>query len=609
MTTVTIARWLGGVVAAGLVALASTQPLWTMTMKAPQYPKGLRLSAYGTRMVGDVSELNILNHYIGMPPLETPALETSLFPLAIGALIILCLISPLHRIVRGLAIFAVASAPVAMLADLQWRLYEFGHTLNPEAPIRLAAFTPLVVGPTKMGNFTSWGMPSWGLLCIAGAAGALALSGPLALRLAGGRRGSAVAPVAAAALAVVFVLAGHARPAASGIDLQARIDAAAPGTTLVVEPGEYTGPVVIRGPLSVVAPHGASIEGGGRGSVVTISGRDVRFQGFTVRNSGREVTEEAAGIKATGDGHVIESNRVEDVYFVIHVGDGRGMTVRDNTIVPGERHGARPGHGISAWHLRDSTLERNRISHARDGIYLSFTAGVSVRGNIVSQCRYGLHSMSSENAVFTDNHAESNLLGAALMTSDRLVFRRNRIANHREGAAAYGLLLKDIGDLVAEENLILSNRIGVYAESVPSNPSREALLVRNVIAGNEVGLAFQSTAALVVTSNRIADNLSDVRSLGRRLSAGLQWSRDGRGNSWSRYRGYDADGDRIGDVPFTLDDAIDALLQKNPSIQAFLHTPAHLAIEAAARMFPVYRQPPVLIDRYPLMTNPTGAIR
>ena len=92
-------------------------------------------------------------------------------------------------------------------------------------------------------------------------------------------------------------------------------------------------------------------------------------------------------------------------------------------------------------------------------------------------------------------------------------------------------------------------------------------------------------------------------------SAGMQWSRDGRGNSWSRYRGFDANGDGVGDVPFQIDDAMDALLRRNPSIQALLYTPAHLAIEAAARMFPVYRQPPVLIDRHPLLATHVGAIR
>jgi nitrous oxidase accessory protein len=81
----------------------------------------------------------------------------------------------------------------------------------------------------------------------------------------------------------------------------------------------------------------------------------------------------------------------------------------------------------------------------------------------------------------------------------------------------------------------------------------------------------------------------------------MRWSRDGRGNSWGQYRGYDADGDGIGDMPHRVDDAMDALLRRNPLIQAFLYTPAHLAIEAAARMFPLYRHAPVLIDDRPLM--------
>ena len=602
------ARWIFGWSAAGLVGLCYQLPLWTMTMKAPQYPKGLRLYAYGTHMAGDVSELNILNHYIGMPALETPALETTMFPIAIAALVLVCLLSPINRVFRTLAILAVSVAPLAILADLQWRLYEFGHTLNPEAPIRLKPFTPLVVGSTTMGNFTSWGMPSSGVWCLLAAAALLIASVPIGRWLERRRKTSRMRAAVAAAAGVLFFTAGSAPQATPG-NLQALIDAAPGGGTVVVPAGNYLGSVNIRGPLVVVAPHGATIDGNGRGSVVTINGDDVEFRGFTIRNSGREVTEEAAGIKATGNGHVIEGNRIEDVYFGIHLGEGARLAVRGNTIVPGERHGARPGHGISAWHVRDSVLASNQISHARDGIYLSFTTGMVVSGNTVSECRYGFHSMYSEQATVESNHATANLLGAALMSSDKLVFRRNKITHHREGPAAYGVLLKDIGDLTAEENLILSNRIGIYAESVPTNPDREALLRGNVVAGNEVGLALQSTAALVVTNNRIAENLTDVRPLGRRLSAGMQWSRDGRGNSWGRYRGYDANRDGIGDLPFELDDAMDALLQRNQSIQAFLYTPAHGAIENAVRMFPVYRQPPVLVDNFPLMANPAGGVR
>jgi nitrous oxidase accessory protein len=130
---------------------------------------------------------------------------------------------------------------------------------------------------------------------------------------------------------------------------------------------------------------------------------------------------------------------------------------------------------------------------------------------------------------------------------------------------------------------------------------REAVLARNVIAGNEVGLALQSNAVLSVIGNRIAENLTDVRALGRQLSPGMRWSRDGRGNSWGQYRGYDRNHDGIGDLPHRVEDAMDALVRRNPLIQTFLYTPAHLAIEAAARMFPLYRQAPLVVDEHPLM--------
>jgi nitrous oxidase accessory protein len=195
-----------------------------------------------------------------------------------------------------------------------------------------------------------------------------------------------------------------------------------------------------------------------------------------------------------------------------------------------------------------------------------------------------------------------NLLGAALMNSDRLVLARNRIEQHRQGAAAYGVLLKDIGDLLATDNVIAANRVGVYAEGVPDRPGREARFAGNVIAGNEVGLALQGNASLTVTGNRIVENLTDVRALGRRLAPATAWSRDGRGNFWSQYRGYDANRDGVGDVPHSVEDAMDALVRRNPLVQAFLYTPAHLAIEAAARMFPLFRQQPVLVDEHPLMS-------
>jgi nitrous oxidase accessory protein len=598
-----------GVAAAGLVALSAWLPLWRMTMRAPQYPKGLRLYAFGRSMEGDLRELNILNHYIGMPPVSAPSLETSIFPIGIVLLAALCLLAPVSTWLRRMAIAATLLTPVAILVDLQWRLYEFGHSLNPTAPIRLKAFTPLVIGPTRMGNFVSTATISWGVVSLIAAAGVLWFFARRPERVAGVAPDANVVRRAAgiAAALIVFIISPAALASTAPGPLQARLDAAPRGGTVIVERGVHRGPIVIHGPLTVVGEPGAVIDGGGIGSVVTIDGDDVVLRGVSVRNSGHDVTEEAAGITVTGNRHRIEDNDVRDVYFGIHIGGGGHSVVRNNTIAPGTARGARPGHGISAWNLTDSTFAGNRISDARDGIYLSFTNRLIVAGNTVTRSRYGLHSMYSQQGTMTDNTASGNLLGAALMMSDRLVLRGNRIERHREGAAAYGVLLKDIGELTAEDNLILGNRIGIYAEGVAPQAGREALVARNVIAGNEVGLALQRTAALTVAGNRIADNLTDVRALGRELSPKMRWSRDGRGNFWGQYRGYDADG--VGDVPYALHDAMDAIVQREPSVQAFLYTPAHLGIEAAARMFPLYRHEPVLVDARPLMTAPARGSR
>ena len=613
---------LSSLAAAALVWAAVSQPLWTMTMRAPQYPKGLHIHAYGTGVTGDLKELNILNHYIGMTPLNpAPPFETAIFPFAIAGLIVLCLAAPLHRWIRRAAVAATVATPIGILADLQYWLYTYGHSLNPKAPIRLEPFTPLVIGTSTMGNFESTAMISTGVLCLAGAAIALAAGERLNRRWTR-HTSTRVTQAAAAAMALWLLVTGwsglpavvlptslFATSSGTGLfeacpPLQALIDDGAVGGTVIIPAGRYCGPIVIHGPLTVVGEGLPVIDGGGKGSVVTLEGDGVVLRGFAIHNSGRNVTEEAAGVKASGTNHRIEGNDIRDVYFGIHVSGGSGHVVERNIVAPGEKHGARPGHGISLWNSTGVRVAHNTISDARDGIYLSFTKRVLVASNAVTACRYGLHSMYSEQARMIDNRLIANLLGSALMNSDKLELRGNRIEQHRQGAAAYGMLLKDIGDLIAEDNVIAANRIGLYAEGVPDRPSRGAVLRRNVFAGNDVAIAMQANASLTFTGNRLADNLTDVRALGSRLSAGTRWSRDGVGNAWSQYRGYDRDGDGIGDIAHRMDGSADALAGGNELVRAFLYTPAHLALEAAARMFPLFRRPPVLVDEHPLVRWP-----
>jgi nitrous oxidase accessory protein len=598
------------VAATALLLLAAWVPFWQMTLRAPQYPAGLRMTAYGTEVIGDLREINIINHYVGMEHIDTvPAPEMGLFPFLLAGLIAAAWLALLHRWLARLATAAILVSPFVILADLQWWLHTFGRNLDPTAPIKVEPFTPLALGISKISNFDSTSWVSWGFFAMI-AAGLLVAYGARRRRRAAVAAAAESAPGAATVgVAVVVALLVTLQPAHAGQggELQRRIDAAAPGSRLEVGPGTYDGPVRIEKPLHLVGVGRPVIRGNGTGSVVTIGGEAVTFEGFVVRNSGRAVSEEAAGIKVAGSRHVIRDNLVEDVYFGIHLSDGGDNVVVGNDIRPGERHGARPGHAISLWHQSGVRVADNRIREARDGIYLTFADDVVAEGNDVRGCRYGIHSMYSENSRFVGNHLEDNLLGGALMYSDGLQMRCNTVRRNREGATAYGILLKDIDSLLLQDNLIIGNRVGVYADSTPVGRDKKAIVRGNVIAGNDAALALQGTVRLTFYDNQVSSNLADVRAEGGALSDGNVWAVAERGNYWDAYRGYDADGDGIGDLPYRYEMVMNELLRHAPASRAFVYTPASLVLERAVRLFPVYRFEPLLIDPYPLMSPPRPA--
>jgi hypothetical protein len=60
---------------------------------------------------------------------------------------------------------------------VQARLYQVGHDRDPNAPIRAVHnFTPPLVGPVKVGNFTVWSFPHVGAVMLL-AATALSIAG------------------------------------------------------------------------------------------------------------------------------------------------------------------------------------------------------------------------------------------------------------------------------------------------------------------------------------------------------------------------------------------------------------------------------------------------
>jgi hypothetical protein len=143
--------------AALLLMMSMFLPYWSMTMIAPQYPQGLRVDVFVSHLSGDVGEIDALNHYLGMPPLdEGGRLERSISVVAILTLGLLLVAGVfVHNQWAAVLALPALGFPLVFLADLWIILYRYGHSIDPESALggAIEPFTPPVLGPGNVGQF------------------------------------------------------------------------------------------------------------------------------------------------------------------------------------------------------------------------------------------------------------------------------------------------------------------------------------------------------------------------------------------------------------------------------------------------------------------------
>jgi hypothetical protein len=175
-----IALWLDGVlskpvriaiVATSLLLLVSfVLPMWRIEMYATQFPDGLEMAIYPQRIAGgnggqDLSEINTLNHYIGMRPIQAADFaEMRWIPFALGVFILLAARTAVFgRVGNALDLLVLFSYfSVFSLGAFYYRLYTYGHNLSPEAPIKVEPFTPPLIGHHRLANFDVYSYPGPG---------------------------------------------------------------------------------------------------------------------------------------------------------------------------------------------------------------------------------------------------------------------------------------------------------------------------------------------------------------------------------------------------------------------------------------------------------------
>ena len=159
-----------------LLGLTFIAPLWRIEMTAPQYRQGLSIDIYSHTIKGghdgaDIAEINVLNHYIGMKKLDRAELsDLDWIPFAIGMLVLLTLRVAAIGNVRALLDLLVITGYFSAfsMARFVYRLYVYGHSLSPEAPVKVDGFTPAIIGTKQIANFTTSSMPAGGTFALIG---------------------------------------------------------------------------------------------------------------------------------------------------------------------------------------------------------------------------------------------------------------------------------------------------------------------------------------------------------------------------------------------------------------------------------------------------------
>ncbi|HZI14880.1 MAG TPA: hypothetical protein VE153_31210 [Myxococcus sp.] len=152
--------------------LTFTAPLWRIDLSAPQYPDGLFMDIWSYKLEGGadgqhIQEINTLNHYIGMRPIDRAALsDLDWLPFALGGLALLALRVAALGNVRSLLDLSVLTAYVSLfgLGRFAYKLYVFGHDLSPKAPVKVEPFMPVLLGTKQIANFTTASYPLLGSL-------------------------------------------------------------------------------------------------------------------------------------------------------------------------------------------------------------------------------------------------------------------------------------------------------------------------------------------------------------------------------------------------------------------------------------------------------------
>ncbi len=385
-------------------------------------------------------------------------------------------------------------------------------------------------------------------------------------------------------------------------ELQAAIDAAQAGATLLLDDGLYEGKLVIRKPLTLKAQGpNVVIRGDGTGDVILVQASHVTLEGLHVEGSGVQHQSVDAGIHVDGaqDVHILH-NTFTDCLFGInfektHASSIVGNTITSKPFAPGLR-----GDGFRLWYSHNNLISHNTTNAVRDNVFW-YSSGNTVEYNEGRGSRYSLHFMYANRNTVAHNHYDHNTVGVFLMfTQDVDVF--DNVISHASGPFGVGIGMKESSNVTVRHNELLYNARGFYLDSSPYQPGTLNTFTDNRIFFNTTGFLLHGTLLPShFEDNAFKGNIDDVNNDTPESHLEInQW----RHNYWDNYQGFDRNRDGFGDIAHEQYLFADRLWSYLPPAKLFYGSPILDVMNFLWRLMPFSEPQRLLTDPEPRISAP-----
>ncbi len=294
--------------------------------------------------------------------------------------------------------------------------------------------------------------------------------------------------------------------------IQAAVNSAKEGDTIIVHPGTYTENIALTRTSNLVITSASPnpddtiiVSNDTTKDVISANSRtNLVIKGFTISGA---ATDHSGIYLLNCKDCTIENNKFLNDAMGIYVRSSGNVIVNKNIATKTSETGT--GRGINILQSYSSTILNNTISNQKFGIYLSGSNSNTVSGNSISQSDNDSIILENSNSnILENNTANSNArFGISLSDSSSNILRGNKVSNGLNGIYLITSPKNVISGTLSRNNTISGNTVDFSSQhDIMLDNTTENTLTGNTVSGSTYGIAVRYSNNNILTGNNAYNN-------------------------------------------------------------------------------------------------------